>query len=329
VGSHVVRELVAAGNDVVIYDNFSTGHRGFCNGYELVCGDIADRKLLARALAGVEGVVHLAASAYVCESMQNPRKYFKNNVEAVLQLLDAVLASDATMFVCSSSCAVYGAPERLPVVESSRKEPINAYGATKLFLEHALAAYVHSHGLRHVCLRYFNAAGAAPGLFTGEFHDPETHLMPLALKAALGTGPMLQVFGSDFETSDGTCVRDFVHVSDLARAHVDAMNYLATGGSSVSLNLGTGMGTSIRSLIESIERVTGLIVPHEYAPRRPGNPTELYAEASLARTLLSWEPQFDLRATIETAWAWETRGLPKFLANGGASVDRAAIAGLV
>jgi UDP-glucose-4-epimerase GalE len=315
VGSHAVRELAAAGNDVVIYDNFSTGHWGFCEGYEVIRGDIADRERLTRALVGVEGIIHLAASAYVGESMQNPRKYFRNNVEAVLQLLDAVLASDVTKFVCSSSCAVYGTPETLPVAESSRKEPISAYGATKLFLEHALSAYGHSHGLKHVCLRYFNAAGAAPEFGTGECHDPETHLIPLALKAALGTGPMLRIFGDDFETSDGTCVRDFVHVRDLARAHVNAMEYLEAGGSSVSLNLGTGMGTSIRSLIETIEEVTALVVPHEYVARRPGDPAELYAESSLARTLLGWKPQFDLRATLETAWKWETHGLPMFLAS--------------
>lgn len=319
VGSHAVRELSCAGHEVVIYDNFSTGHLEFCEGFPVVRGEIGDRELLSEALEDADGVVHFAASTYVGESMIYPRKYFRNNVEDALLLLDAVLASDVRMFVFSSSCAVYGAPDRLPIAESCRKEPINAYGATKLFFEQMLSAYEYSHGLKHVCLRYFNAAGAYKGGGIGEFHRPETHLVPLALRAATGTGPPLKIFGSNLATPDGTCVRDFIHVSDLGQAHLKAIEYLASGGRSVSLNLGTGQGTSIASLVHSIERVTGRRVPHEFTVSRPGDPAALCADASLAKFVLDWEPKFDLTAILESAWAWETDGLPALLSGSSAT----------
>jgi UDP-arabinose 4-epimerase len=319
VGSHAVRELAAAGHEIVIYDNFSTGHIEFCEGFLVVRGEIGDRELLSEALEDVDGVIHFAGSTYVGESMLSPRKYFRNNVEDALQLLDAVLASNVRIFVFSSSCAVYGIPHRLPIAESSRKEPINPYGVTKLFFEQMLSAYESSHGLKHVCLRYFNAAGADKNGTIGESHHPETHLIPLALRAVTGTAPPLKIFGSDLATPDGTCIRDYIHVSDLGRAHLKAVEYLAKGGRSVSLNLGTGQGTSIISLILAIERMVGRRIPREFAASRPGDPPALCADASLAKVVLDWEPKFDLMAILESAWTWEIHGLPALLSASSAT----------
>jgi UDP-glucose-4-epimerase GalE len=251
--------------------------------------------------------MHFAASAYVGESVLNPRKYFHNNVESALQFLDTVLESDVRLFVFSSSCAVYGIPQKLPIVESSPKEPINPYGVTKLFLERVLAAYGVSHGLRYVALRYFNAAGAHISGAIGECHNPETHLLPLALKAALGTGPPLTIFGQHLETRDGTCIRDFIHVSDLGSAHLQALSYLANGGPSIALNLGTGQGTSIAELLNVVEEVSQRVVPHRFAAPRVGDPPTLLAAADKARDVLGWRPQFGLRQIVETAWRWEER----------------------
>jgi UDP-arabinose 4-epimerase len=313
VGSHAVRELLAARHDVIIYDNLSTGHRELVDGVPITVADIADHAPLLRALRGVDAVMHFAASSYVGESIQNPRKYFHNNVESALRLVDTVLASDVRLFVFSSSCAIYGVPQQLPIEESSSKNPINPYGATKLFFEQVLDAYLYSHGLRHVCLRYFNAAGAHPSGEIGEYHNPETHLIPLAFKATLGTAPHLKVFGKDLPTADGTCIRDFVHVSDLGRAHVKALEYLARGGDSIALNLGTGRGTSIGSLLAAMRAITGQEVPHEFATGRRGDPPVLYADPSLARRVLGWTPEFDLECILRAAWAWETQGLPRLV----------------
>ena len=313
VGSHAVRELLAGRHDVIVYDNLSTGHRELVDGVPLIVADVADHVPLLKALRGVDAVMHFAGSAYVGESIENPRKYFHNNVESALKLADTVLASDVRLFVFSSSCAIYGVPQRLPIEESSPKNPINPYGATKWFLEQVLSAYRHSHGLQHVCLRYFNAAGAHPSGELGEYHDPETHLIPLALKAVLGTAPALKVFGKDLPTADGTCIRDFVHVSDLGMAHVKALEYLAGGGESIALNLGTGRGTSIGCLLAAVKKVTGHEVPHEFATSRRGDPPALYADPSLARRVLDWAPEFDLESILRTAWEWESQGLPRLL----------------
>jgi UDP-glucose-4-epimerase GalE len=258
VGSHAVRALKAAGHEAIIYDNLSTGHREFSDGFRLIEADIADEATVASALEGVDAVMHFAASAYVGESVTHPRKYFHNNVESALKLLDAVLASKVRLFIFSSTCATYGIPRELPIVETSPREPINPYGATKLFFEQALAAYSVSHGLRSVSLRYFNAAGAQGDGVIGELHNPETHLIPLTLQAALKTAGPLTVFGKDLPTPDGTCVRDFVHVSDLGEAHVLALEYLANGGETRALNLGTGKGTSVAEIIETVEQVSQL-----------------------------------------------------------------------
>ena len=307
VGSHAVRELSARGHDVVIYDNLSTGLRRLSTGFELIEGDIADTAKVSKCLRGMDAVMHFAASAYVGESVVNPRKYFRNNVESGLKLLDAVLASSVRMFVFSSSCATYGIPRQLPIPENCPQEPINPYGASKLFFEHALAAYGASHGLRYVALRYFNAAGAHADGSIGEYHEPETHLVPLALKAVAGTKPPLRIFGRDLKTPDGTCIRDFIHVTDLGSAHVKALAYLAKGGGSAQLNLGTGTGTSISQLLAVVKKVTGKEVPHEFADARPGDPPSLYADPRKAMQVLGWSAQIGLEEIVSTAWKWEQK----------------------
>lgn len=312
VGSSAVRELARAGHEVTIYDDLSTGHAKLSAGFELVQGDIADKEKLRSCLLRADAVMHFAASAYVGESVANPRKYFRNNVESGLALMDSVLASDVRIFVFSSSCAVYGIPRELPISESCPKEPINPYGATKLFFEQVLSAYGVSKGLRFVALRYYNAAGAHPDGGIGEIHDPETHLIPLAIRASLGRTPPLTVFGKDLDTPDGTCVRDFIHVCDLASAHVKALQYVADGGPSIALNLGTGNGTSISTLLRCIEKITQRSVPHVFSPPRAGDPPTLVADSRKAHEILGWSPRFDLEQTIAGAVRWEEQ-LPEFL----------------
>lgn len=314
VGSSAVRELADAGHEILIYDNLSTGHPKLSDGFELVQGDIADSEKLRTCLRRADAVMHFAASAYVGESVMNPRKYFRNNVESALALMDSVIASDVRLFVFSSSCAIYGVPRELPISELCPKEPINPYGATKLFFEHVLSAYGVSHGLRFVALRYYNAAGAHPNGRVGEIHNPETHLIPLAIRAALGSTPPLTIFGEDLDTPDGTCVRDFVHVCDLGSGHLKALEHLAGGKPSVALNLGTGRGTSIATLLNVIEKISHRKVPHVFAPPRPGDPPVLIADSLKAKSTLGWEPRFDLEQIIEGAWQWEEQ-LPDFLKN--------------
>ncbi len=307
VGCHALRELAAAGHEVVVYDNLSTGFRRLSEGFPLIEGDIADTEKLAGALEGMDAVMHFAASAYVGESIAEPRKYFRNNVENALLFLDAVLASGVRQLVFSSTCATYGVPRELPVTEDCPQEPINPYGATKLFLEHALEAYDRSHGLRHVILRYFNAAGAHRSGEIGEIHEPETHLIPLVLKALTGAKPPLTIFGRELDTPDGTCVRDFVHVTDLATAHVRALDHLQAGGSSVRVNLGTGNGTSILELLKVVRQVTGLEVPHRFAEARVGDPPVLYADPRKAKQVLGWTAEAGIEEIVRSAWAWEQK----------------------
>jgi UDP-arabinose 4-epimerase len=307
VGSHTVRELAAAGHEVVVFDNLSTGQRRLSDGFPLIEGDIGDVEALSVPLRNADAVIHFAASAYVGESVESPRKYFRNNVEKALKLLDAVLESDVRLFVFSSTCAIYGVPAVLPIRESCPQAPINPYGVTKLFFEQVLSAYNVSRGLNYVALRYFNAAGAHADGTIGEMHSPETHLIPLAMRAALGVSPPLQVFGADLETPDGTCIRDFIHVSDLGAAHVLALEYLKSGGKSISLNLGTGKGTSVMELLSTVERIAGREVPHIFAEPRPGDPPVLYADPSQSKSVLGWEAKRDLDEIVRSAWKWEQR----------------------
>jgi UDP-arabinose 4-epimerase len=307
IGSHSARALRRHGYDVVIYDNLSTGHDLLANGFDLVVGDIADRAKLIPALARVDAVMHFAAHAYVGESVANPRKYFQNNVEAALALLNATLEAGVRRVVFSSTCAVYGTPARVPITEDVPRQPINPYGVSKLFFEYALEAYSRAYGLRSASLRYFNAAGADESGEIGELHDPETHLIPLAFAATADGGPELQIFGSDYPTADGTCIRDYIHVNDLAEAHVLALKQLEAGGESFAVNLGTGQGNSVLEVVKSVEQITGKAVRRRISPRRAGDPPALVADPTRAEQLLRWKAARSLHDIISTAWNWEER----------------------
>ena len=302
IGSHAARALRRAGYQVIIYDNLSTGFRRLAEGSELVEGDLSDQSKLRHVLPRVDAIMHFAAHCYVGESVTNPRKYFQNNVADALTLLNAAVDTGIGRFVFSSTCAVYGVPEKVPITEQNPREPINPYGATKLAFENALEAYSHAYGLRVARLRYFNAAGADESGEIGELHDPETHLIPLALLASLPGGAELNVFGSDYPTPDGTCLRDYIHVNDLADAHVRALQHLERGGESVALNLGTGKGNSVLEVIHAAEAATGRPVRRKIGPRRPGDPPVLVADASKAQQVLGWTAKRDLTEIVNSAW---------------------------
>jgi UDP-glucose-4-epimerase GalE len=304
IGSHAARALRRSGYDVVLYDNLSTGCHRLAQGFELIEGDIADEARLGPVLARVDAVMHFAAHAYVGESVENPRKYFQNNVLASLSLLNSALDAGIRRFVFSSTCAVYGIPAGIPITEQMPREPVNPYGASKLFFENALEAYSRAYGLRSVRLRYFNAAGADESGEIGEIHEPETHLIPLALAASTENGPELQIYGSDYPTADGTCVRDYIHVNDLADAHVRALQYLEKGGDSLALNLGTGRGHSILEVILAAERTTGLPVRRKIGPRRAGDPPVLVADPAKAQRTLGWTARRNLVDIVSSAWTW-------------------------
>ena len=309
IGSHAARALRRSGYEAVIYDNLSTGFRRLAQGFELVEGDIADAARLRPVLGRVDAVMHFAAHAYVGESVENPRKYFRNNVLGALSLLNSAVDAGIRRFVFSSSCAVYGVPGQIPITESTPREPVNPYGASKLFSENALEAYRRAYGLHSVSLRYFNAAGADESGEIGEMHDPETHLIPLALAASAANRPELQVFGSDYPTPDGTCVRDYIHVSDLADAHVRALQYLEKSkndqsGDSLAINLGTGRGHSVLEIIQAAENATGRRVRRKMGPRRAGDPPVLVADAAKAHRVLEWAAQRNLADIMSSAWTW-------------------------
>jgi UDP-arabinose 4-epimerase len=304
IGSHAARVLRKHGYDAVIYDNLSTGHEFLAKGFRLITADAGDVAQVRSALRDVAAVMHFAAHAYVGESVENPRKYFQNNVEGALTLLNACVDEGIKAFVFSSTCAVYGVPQHVPISEDNVRNPINPYGISKMFFERALESYDRAYGLRYASLRYFNAAGADESGEIGECHDPETHLIPLALDAASGAGPELQVFGDDYPTPDGTCVRDYVHVNDLAEAHVQALQRLLEGRESVALNLGSGDGYSVKQILAEVERVTGRKVPHRIVARRAGDPPALVADASRAHAVLGWKATRGLDRIVETAWNW-------------------------
>jgi UDP-glucose-4-epimerase GalE len=307
IGSHAARALRRQGHEAVIYDNLSTGYAQLAAGFELIQGELADTAKLSMVLRRVNAVMHFAAHAYVGESVENPRKYFRNNIEAGLALLNTCLDCGVRKFIFSSTCAVYGVPLQIPISEDSARLPINPYGVSKLFFERALEAYDQAYGLRFASLRYFNAAGADEGGMIGEMHDPETHLIPLALEAAMGARPELEVFGADYPTPDGTCLRDYIHVNDLAEGHVAALQYLQSEERSIAVNLGTGRGISVKEILDAVERVTGCKVPNRIVPRRRGDPPALVADPSLAESLLHWKAERSLEQIVLTAWKWMQR----------------------
>jgi UDP-glucose 4-epimerase len=306
IGSHAALALKRRGYEPIIYDNLGMGHAELAQGFELIVGDIADTAKLAPILRRVDAVMHFAAHAFVGESVVNPRKYFQNNVLDGISLLNAVLDSKVRKFIFSSSCAVYGIPAKVPMNETFPRVPVNPYGVTKLIFEQALEAYGPAYGLGYMNLRYFNAAGADESGTIGEMHSPETHLIPSAFEAIRGQRPALDIFGDKYPTPDGTCVRDYIHVTDLAEAHVLALEYLS-GGTSQAVNLGTGRGYSVKEILASIKRVTGREVPSRMAPSRPGDPAELVADPSRAEKLLNWKAKRSLDEIVATAWKWAER----------------------
>jgi UDP-arabinose 4-epimerase len=307
VGSHACKALARAGYLPVSYDNLVRGHAWAVKWGPLERGDIADRARLDDVIRAHRpcGVLHFAAYAYVGESMGDPGIYYRNNVAASLTLVEAARDAGIDRFVFSSSCAIYGHPVELPLHEDAPQRPINPYGASKLMVERILADFGMAHGMRSIALRYFNAAGADPDGEIGEAHMPETHLIPLALDAASGRGPAVTVFGTDYDTHDGTCIRDYIHVSDLADAHVKALQAIEAGSPSSALNLGVGRGFSVRQVIDSAARVTGRDIPVRWGARRPGDPAALVSDAGAARQALGWMPQFtDINDIVQTAWNW-------------------------
>jgi len=311
IGSHAARALRRSGYEVLIYDNLSSGFHRLAKGFELVEGDIGDETKLRQVLARVDAVMHFAAHAYVGESVENPRKYFRNNVLAALSLLNSTLDAGIRRFVFSSTCAVYGVPAEVPITEQTPREPVNPYGASKLFFENALEAYSRAYGLSSMRLRYFNASGADESGEIGELHEPETHLVPVALAATKEEGLELQVYGSDYPTPDGTCIRDYIHVNDLADAHVRALQHLETAGKenqkqgeSLALNLGTGRGHSVLEVMQAAEKVTGRPVRRTMGPRRAGDPPALVADPTKAQRVLGWTAKRNLADIVSSAWAW-------------------------
>lgn len=304
IGSHAARSLRSQGFEAVIYDNLSTGYAALVEGFELVQADLADVETLARVMKRATAVMHFAAHTYVGESVENPRKYFRNNVEGGLALLNTAMDAGVRKLIFSSTCAVYGIPATVPIPENTVRQPVNPYGVSKFFFEQAMEAYNRAYGLQFASLRYFNAAGADDSGETGECHNPETHLIPLALQATDGSGAKLQIFGDDYPTPDGTCVRDYIHVNDLALAHVKALQHLMAGKGSIALNLGTGRGHSVREVIATVEEVVGKAVPKQVSPRRPGDPPALVADPSCAQKLLDWKATRSLREIVSSAWNW-------------------------
>jgi UDP-glucose-4-epimerase GalE len=307
IGSHAVKALRVEGTRVVVFDNLSAGHReATSHANAVVVADIHDTPRLRAAIREhhIDAVMHFAAWLSVGESVRNPAGYYRNNVAGAMSVLDAMIAENVRHFVFSSTAAVFGNPVNTPITESHSTEPINAYGETKLAIEHALPHYDRAYGITSVTLRYFNAAGADPDGELGEDHSPEAHLIPRAIDAALGRDTF-QVFGDDYETPDGTCLRDFVHVTDLASAHVLSLAALRNGAPSAKYNLGSGRPTSVKAVIDSVERVVGRQVPFTTAPRRAGDPGVLFASSERIRRELGWAPRFeDIDLIVETAWRW-------------------------
>ena len=308
IGSHTVYELIQAGRDVVVADNLLTGFRAAVHPkarfYHLDIRDRAALDVLFQA-EKIDGVIHFAASSQVGESMSDPLKYYDNNLHGTMVLLSAMVAHGVDKIVFSSTAAAYGEPEQVPILETDRTVPTNCYGETKLSMERMMAWVSQAHGLRYVALRYFNAAGAHPSGSIGEAHTPETHLIPIILQVAQGKRDKLSLFGADYPTRDGTCVRDYIHVTDLAQAHILALDYLLAGGENNVFNLGNGVGFTNKEVVEVARSVTGHPIPAEVAPRRAGDPAQLVASSDKAKSVLGWKPQYDdLETIVATAWSW-------------------------
>jgi UDP-glucose 4-epimerase len=313
IGSHAVLALRDAGYEVVILDNLVYGHRDLVETalkVEIIQGDIGDRALLDQLFKTRDfaAVMHFAAYAYVGESVSQPAKYYRNNVVGTLTLLEAMCEAGIKNFVFSSTCATYGVPQQIPISENQPQQPINPYGMSKLMVEQILSDFDHAYGLRSVRFRYFNAAGADPQGRLGEDHAPETHLIPLVLLTAMGKRESISVFGTDYDTPDGTCIRDYIHVTDLAQAHILGLEHLLKGGSTEVFNLGNGKGFSIQQVIEAARVVTGRPIPVTLADRRPGDPPSLVGSAEKAQRILGWQPQYaDLETILKHAWQWHQK----------------------
>ena len=306
IGSHTVRLLNQSEHQVWVYDNLSMGHRRSIKSDQLIVGELTDRERLEGVLLRnrIDAVLHFASSTCVGESVKEPAKYYFNNVIATLGLLESMRACSVKKFVFSSTTSTYGQPDRIPIVEDTLQLPVNPYGFTKLVIERALKDYAHAYGFAGAALRYFNASGAASDGTIGEDHEPETHLIPLVLQVALGHRESIQVFGNDYPTADGTCIRDYIHVEDLASAHLAALEKLEPGRV-LEVNLGTGVGNSVLEVIEACRKASGHPIPVVMSPRRAGDPAELVAECSLAKTLLGWEPRYRrIEDIVQTAWNW-------------------------
>ncbi len=310
IGSHACKAIETAGYTPIAYDSLEYGHEWAVKWGPLETGDIRDRDRLDQVIRKYrpEAVMHFAAYAFVGESVENPGRYYRNNVAGTLTLLEAVRDHGIQNFIFSSTCATYGLPEQIPLTENHPQFPINPYGSTKLMIEQMLKDFDAAHGLKFVALRYFNAAGADPGGRIGEDHHPETHLIPLVLDAALEKSENIRIFGTDYDTPDGTCIRDYIHVTDLADAHVLALEYVLKSRNSGFFNLGNGNGYSVRSVIQTAEKVTGKKIPVMEADRRPGDPPVLIGSSEKAAKILKWKPRYDrLETIIETAWKWAVK----------------------
>lgn len=310
IGSHMVKMLLAEGHEAVVFDNLSSGHRDAVLGGEFVLGDLADPVQLEMVFATYQpdAVMHFASFIQVGESVRRPDKYYRNNFSNTLNLLDAMVAHRVPHFIFSSTAAVFGEPDAVPINEAHPSRPVNPYGRSKWMVEQVLADYDQAFGLKSVCLRYFNAAGADPDGLLGERHDPETHLIPLVLQAVSGRRSEIQVFGRDYDTPDGTCVRDYIHIVDLCSAHLLALQRLRDGAASDRFNLGNGAGFSVQQVIDTVEKVTGRTVKVVDGPRRAGDPARLVADATRARAELGWKPLYaDLETIVTHAWAWEQK----------------------
>ncbi|WP_027339025.1 UDP-glucose 4-epimerase GalE [Halonatronum saccharophilum] len=306
IGSHQVKMLNKQGYNVVVYDNLSTGYKALITVDNFVQGDLADKEKLRQVFStyDIDAVMHFAAFIQVGESVKNPAKYYQNNVVNVINLLDVMLEHDVNKFIFSSTAAVYGEPEEIPIKEEQTKEPINPYGKSKLMVEEILEDYDKAYGLKYTCFRYFNASGADESGEIGEKHNPETHLIPLILKTALGERGEIYIFGTDYDTKDGCCIRDFVHVNDLAKAHIKGLERLFNGGDSEIFNLGSGEGYSVKEIIDKAKEITEIDFKVTEDKRRAGDPAVLIADSSRAKDILDWQPTYTLEDIIRTAWQW-------------------------